>query len=153
MTSYLFIEIIPRRKTYTQILTMDVFYNLITCKACNIGLPHEWAKGHYMKHKMMIAFSWNVIDLEKWSRILGLIKQKTGENIEGMSELDELYQHIDETSNWHRHGWWISMQIQWMCLYSKGQRNDMKACSRIWGWPRFILVESQGIKDVQQLSS
>jgi hypothetical protein len=54
--SYLFIETIPRRKTYMQILTVDGYYNLITCKACNIGLPHEWTKGHCVKHKVMVAF-------------------------------------------------------------------------------------------------
>lgn len=51
-----FIETIPRRKTYTQILTVDGYYNLITCKACNIGLPREWTKGHCVKHKVTVAF-------------------------------------------------------------------------------------------------
>ena len=50
------IETISRKKTYTQILTVDAYYNLIICKACNIGLPHEWAKGHSVKHKVTIAF-------------------------------------------------------------------------------------------------
>lgn len=45
-----------RKKTYSQILTVDGFYNLITCKACNIGLPHEWAKSHSVKHKVTVAF-------------------------------------------------------------------------------------------------
>ena len=59
------IETISRKKTYAQILTVDGFYNLITCKACNIGLPREWAKGHCVKHKVTVAFSWNIIDLGK----------------------------------------------------------------------------------------
>jgi hypothetical protein len=59
------IETISRKKTYSQILTVDGFYNLITCKACNIGLPREWAKGHSAKHKVTVAFLRKVIDLGK----------------------------------------------------------------------------------------
>jgi hypothetical protein len=51
---------------YTQILMVDGYYDLITCKACNIRLPHEWAKGHCVKHKVMVAFFMKkVIDLGK----------------------------------------------------------------------------------------
>ena len=59
------IETMSRKKTYAQILTVDAFYHLIVCKACNIGLPREWAKGHCVKHKVTVALLWNVIDLGK----------------------------------------------------------------------------------------
>ena len=59
------IETMLRKKTYAQILTVDAFYHLIVCKACNIGLPREWAKGHCVKHKVTVALLWNVIDIGK----------------------------------------------------------------------------------------
>ena len=55
MSPYLFIETVSRKKTYVQILTVNVYYNLITCKAYNIGLPCEWAKSHYVKNKVMVT--------------------------------------------------------------------------------------------------
>jgi hypothetical protein len=65
MISYFLIETISRKKTYAQIFMVDAFYKLIICKACNIGLPHEWAKGHCVKHKVTVALLWKVIDLGK----------------------------------------------------------------------------------------
>ena len=57
------IETISRKKTYAQILMVDVFYGLIVCKACNVGLPFEWAKGHCVKHRVTVILSLNEIDL------------------------------------------------------------------------------------------
>lgn len=68
----LIIETMSRKKSYAQILTVDAFYDLIVCKACNVGLPYEWAKGHCVKHKVTVALSLNVIDLGKQCRVLDL---------------------------------------------------------------------------------
>src|SRR6266496_2100041 len=77
----LMIETMSRKKTYAQILVVDVFYGLIVCKACNVGLPLEWAKGHCVKHRVTVAFSLNEIDLGKQCRILGLVEWKTRKNV------------------------------------------------------------------------
>ena len=82
------IETMPRKKTYAQILTVDVFYGLTVCKACNIGLPFEWAKSHCVKHRVTVALSLNVIDLGKRCGVLELVEWKTRKNIRGMSGLD-----------------------------------------------------------------
>jgi hypothetical protein len=93
----LIIETISRKKSYAQILTIDAFYDLIVCKACNIGLPLEWAKGHCVKHRVAVVLSLNVIDLGQQCRILDLVEWKTRKNIGGMSGLDGVGQCIDET--------------------------------------------------------
>ena len=95
--AYLHVETISRKKTYSQILTVDVFYGLIVCKACNVGLPLEWAKGHCVKHRVTVALSLNGIDLGKRSRVHDLVEWKARKNIRGMSGLDEFHQCIDET--------------------------------------------------------
>ena len=77
----LIIETSSRKKVYAQILTVDAFYGLIVCKACNVGLPLEWAKGHCVKHRVTVAFSLNEIDLGKQCRILGLVEWKTRKNV------------------------------------------------------------------------
>ena len=61
----LMIETMSRKKTYAQILAIDVFYGLIVCKACNVRLPLEWAKGHCVKHKVTVALLLKVTDLGK----------------------------------------------------------------------------------------
>ena len=70
----LIIETISRKKTYAQILAVDAFYDLIVCKACKVGLPLEWAKGHCIKHRVTVALSLNVIDLGKQCQVLGLVE-------------------------------------------------------------------------------
>ncbi len=70
----LIIETISRKKTYAQILAVDTFYDLIVCKACNVGLPFEWAEGHCIKHRVTVALSLNVIDLGKQCQVLDLVE-------------------------------------------------------------------------------
>ena len=116
------IETTSRKKTYAQILTVDAFYGLIVCKACNIGLPLEWAKAHCVKHRVTVGLSLNGIDLGKRSRVHDLVEWKACKNIRGMSGLDEFLSTIvwrnsmDFQKNRSLIGSWISpwKKVPWI---------------------------------------